>query len=57
MTLKGRFINDFYNGDYGAYGKARKSDYCKVQFEWSCYIVSLCKSGENTQRQYNNATF
>lgn len=29
----------------------------KVQFEWSCFIDSLCKSGEITQRQYNRATF
>lgn len=57
MTLKGRFIKAVYNGDYRAYRKARNNDYCKVQFEWSCFIDSLCKEGEITQRQYDNATF
>lgn len=57
MTLKGRFINEVYNGDYGAYRRARNDDYCKVQFEWSCFIDSLCKAGEITQCQYENATF
>lgn len=57
MTLKGYFIQVVYNGDYGAYRKARNNDYCKVQFEWSCFIDSLGKAGEITQRQYDNATF
>lgn len=57
MTLKRRFINEYYNGNYKAYLRARKADYCKVQFEWSCFIDSLCKNGEITQRQYDNATF
>lgn len=34
-----------------------KVGYCKVQFEWACFIDSLCKSGEITQKQYNSATF
>lgn len=57
MTLKRRFINECYNGNYKNYLKARKADYCKVQFEWSCFIDSLCKNGEITLRQYENATF
>lgn len=57
MTLKRKFINDCYNGDYKAYLRARKDDYCKVQFEWVCYIDSLCKSGEITYKQYDRATF
>lgn len=57
MTLKRRFINECYNGNYKNYLKARNVDYCKVQFEWSCFIDSLCKNGEITQRQYENATF
>lgn len=57
MTLKGRFINAVYGGSYGAYRKARNDDYCKVQFEWSCFVDSLCKAGEITQRQYENAIF
>lgn len=56
-TLKRRFINEMYNGNYAAYLRARKQDYCKVQFEWSCWIDSLCKNGEITQKQYDNATF
>ena len=57
MTIKRMFINDIYNGDYKKYLRARKADYCKVQFEWTCYIDYLCKSGIITQKQYNNATF
>lgn len=57
MTLKRRFINEVYNGDYKAYLRARKEDYCKVQFEWSCYIDNLCKDGQITEKQYFNATF
>lgn len=57
MTLKRKFIKDCYNGDYKAYLRARKDDYCKVQFEWSCYIDSLCKSGKITYKQYDRATF
>ena len=45
MTIKRMFINEVYGGDYKKYLKARKDDYCKVQFEWSCFIDSLCKSG------------
>lgn len=44
-TLKRRFINEMY-GDYKSYLRARKDDYCKVQYEWSCWIDSLCKAGE-----------
>lgn len=57
MSLKRRFIDEVYNGDFRAYRRARKEDYCKVQFEWECWIDSLCKSGEITQSQYNRATF
>lgn len=57
IDIKKAFIEAYYNGDRRAYLKARKADYCKVQFEWSCFIDSLCKSGEITQRQYNRVTF
>lgn len=56
-TLKRRFINEVFDGDYTAYCRARKSDYYKAQFEWSCWIDSLYKNGEITQKQYDNATF
>ena len=57
IDIKKSFIETCYNGDRGAYLKARKVDYCKVQFEWSCFIDSLCKNGEITQRQYDRVTF
>lgn len=56
-TLKRRFINEVYSGDYRAYLRARKDDYLKVQFEWSCFTDSLCKDGEISQRVWQNATF
>ena len=55
-TLKRRFINEMY-GDYKSYLRARKDDYCKVQHEWSCWIDSLCKAGEISQKVYDRATF
>lgn len=57
MTLKRRFIMEVFNGDYKAYLRARREDYCKVQFPWSCFIDCLCKNGEITQSQYDRATF
>lgn len=56
-TLKRRFINEVYGGDYRAYLKARKDDYLKVQFEWSCYTDSLCKAGEISQKVWERAVF
>lgn len=56
-TLKRRFIDEIYNGDYKQYLKERREDYCKVQFAWSCYIDALCKDGQITQAQSNRATF
>lgn len=55
--IKSAFIQCCYGGNYGAYRKARRADYCKVQLEWSCFIDSLCKAGEITQQQYDRATF
>jgi hypothetical protein len=57
LSLKRQFINEVYNGDFTAYRHARKSDYCKAQFEWACWIDMLCKDGLITQKEYNNATF
>ena len=54
--IKKTFISEFY-GTRGNYLKARKDDYCKVQLEWAFYIDSLCRDGEITEKQYNNATF
>lgn len=48
--IKKAFIECVYNGNRKAYLKARR-------FEWACFIDSLCKSGEITQKQYNSATF
>ena len=56
-AIKRRFINEVYEGDYGEYLRARKSDYLKCQFEWECYIDTLCKDGEISLEQYENAIF
>ena len=57
MTLKRRFINEVYDGDYKRYLRERKSDYCKVQLAWAYYIDSLCKYGQITTKQYDSAVF
>lgn len=57
QDIKKSFINDMYNGNIGEYLKARRKDYYKVQFEFSCYIDSLCKDGIITENQYNTVTF
>lgn len=54
--IKRLFISEFY-GTIAAYRAARKADYCKVQFEWSCFIDGLCRDGVITQAQYDKATF
>ncbi len=36
--------------------KEAKDDYCKMQFEWSCFVDSLCKNGEITEHQYDTWT-
>lgn len=56
-SLKRRFINEVYEGDYKRYLRERKEDYCRDQFMWVCYIDGLCKDGKITQKQYDNATF
>lgn len=56
-TLKRRYIDEVFGGDYKAYLRARQDDYCKAQFEWSCWIDALCKNGEITQKQDEQATF
>lgn len=55
--VKREFINLYYNGDMSAYKKARKDDYCKVQFEFTCFADGLCRDGEITQKQYDTLTF
>ena len=57
MSLKRRFIDECYDGSYKEYLRARRMDYCKAQFEWSCWLDCLCKNGEITQQQYENETF
>lgn len=59
MTLretKRLFIQEYY-GTEKAYRKARKEDYCRVQFNWTCFMDSLCKQGLITEKQWNKATF
>ena len=55
--IKHMFIEACYDGDRGAYLRARRADYLKVQFEWSCFVDALCKDGTITQRQYDRALF
>ena len=54
--IKHLFIASCYNSR-GEYLSERRRDYCAAQFRWSCFIDDLCKSGEITQRAYDNATF
>lgn len=56
-TLKRRFIEEVFDGNYKSYLAARRDDYCKVQFEWSCWVDFLCKSGEISEKEYERATF
>ena len=56
-VLKEMFIDDIFDGDKAKYIKARKDDYCKVQFQWSCWIDTLCKNGDITQERYSGAIF
>lgn len=59
MTLretKREFINQYYENDR-AYRKARKEDYCRVQFEWTCFMDDLLKSGLITEKQWEKAMF
>lgn len=56
-SIKRRFIDDVYNGDEKAYRQARKADYLKVQYEWTCYVDNLCKNGEITEKEANNTLF
>lgn len=51
------FIETYYGGDKKAYLKARRADYCKVQFEWACFMGGLCKDGVISEKVWNNATF
>lgn len=57
MTMKQvnkEFVETYY-GCWEKFKEARKKDYCKVQYEWSCYIDELVKDGILTPRQWHNA--
>lgn len=56
-TLKRRFINEVYEGDYKKYLQARRGDYCKVQYQWTCWMDALCKEGEISQKAWDKTTF
>lgn len=59
MTLretKRMFIQEWY-GTEKEYRKARKDDYCKTQFNWTCFMDDLLKAGLITEKQWQNATF
>lgn len=50
------FIESYY-GSSEAFRAAVQDDYCKAQFNWSCFVDGLCKSGEITERQYDTWAF
>lgn len=50
------FINEMYGTDR-KYRQERRNDYCKVQYEWSCFMDALCRDGQISQRTYNTAAF
>lgn len=59
MTLretKKLFIQEYF-GTEKAYRKARREDYCYVQFEWSCFMDDLLKDRLITEKQWIKATF
>lgn len=56
-NLKTRFIEECYDGNKEAYLRAREQDYCKVQFEWTCWMDALHKEGQITDQQWNSAIF
>lgn len=56
-SLKRRFINDVYGGNYAEYKQARKRDYCKVQLEFTVYLENLYIDGIITEKQLYNIVF
>ena len=50
------FVEAYY-GNSHSLRKALKADRLAVQFEWSCFIDSLCRDGEITMKQYESWTF
>lgn len=39
---------------YPNYKQEAKKDYCKMQFAWACYVDSLNKDGQLTDKQVSN---
>lgn len=44
------FIKEVY-GDIKNFRKAKKDDYCAVQFSWSCFMDALNRNGDITDKQ------
>ena len=38
---------------YPNYKQEAKQDYCKTQEAWACFVDSLCKDEQITQKQYD----
>lgn len=36
------------------YPKGTVIDYCTAQYNWSCFVDSLLKNGQITDKQFNN---
>lgn len=51
------FLCAAYDGDRKRAREARKVDYCKAQFEWTCFMDALCKDGLISDKQFAKATF
>lgn len=54
--IKRLFIDTHYKNII-EYRKARKNDYLKEQFRFTCFIDALCKNGEITQKQFDTIIF
>lgn len=50
------FIETYYQTSKALH-KALKTDRLAVQYEWECFVDSLCRDGNITQDQYNSWTF
>ena len=54
QSLKEKFINTFYSGDYFKYLRAKIKDYCVVHIQWLYFVQELFGTGEISQAQYES---
>lgn len=53
VEIKTRFISEYY-GSAAAYKQARKADKIAVAMAFGLFLDNLQRSGEITDKQYNN---